>query len=225
MRLSIAVVLGLGSLLVACDPDGGGGGLTSGGEGLHCDEVATEVPFDQDAGLGFSPDALIAGVPVTEDATLQWVGGGTTALSIGWQAGSVARFVDSEAAQDDTGMQTMMWIECDDRVEVEGTLTFSTADGAFAETLPVVVSGTPEAPTLYVDLDLAALVGSFDIAPFVTTAGYDEVRAWLSMGWQGGVSHGDISGQASGQDANCTGPDCTAWAEQVSVASWGVGSE
>ena len=92
---------------------------------------------------------------------------------------------------------------------------------AFAETLSVVVSGTPEAPTLYVDLDLDGLTGTFDIAPFVTTAGYDEVRAWLSMGWQGGVSHGTLSGQASGQDANCTGPDCTAWAEQVSVASWG----
>lgn len=196
-------------------------------DGVRCEDHPTELAFDEASPLGFTPAELVAGIPASESPVLTWADGGTTLLTLGWTAGTTARYVESvEVYPDDGGEHTLMAPVCDDRVEVDGTLTFATDDGAFAEVWTVVVAGASPDPRLTVPLALDDLAGDFDLEPFVDAEDWDELSASVAITWADGASAGVVSGQASGEEDGCvTGETCSAWAEEVDVATWGAPAE
>ncbi len=195
-------------------------------EGVHCEDQATEIGFDDPTALGFTANELLAGIPATETAALRWADDTTATLSLGWTAGSVARFVDSEAVYPDDGEEhTLMAAICDDRVEVDGLLVLATDDGAFDETFSLTVAGSTPDAAVSIPLDLEQLGGTFELEPFVEADDYDELSASIRISWAAGASAGVIEGQASGGEDCEDGDTCTAWAELVEVAEWGAPAE
>ncbi len=209
-------------LAVAC---GGDRDSSTHGEMPYCDDTRTELALDAVTPLGFSGADLVAGIPATETATLTWADDATTALTLTFAPGDRATHVDSEAVYPEGGEGPAIGIECPDRVEVGGGFTFTTADGAFAESWEVAVRGTEPAPLLRVELDLDGLSGTFDLVPFVTAEGWDDLSAAIEVSWADGASAGVIEGQASGSGPCEDDDDCTAWSESVDVAAWGAASE
>jgi hypothetical protein len=188
----------------------------------YCEDTPAVIGFDDATDLGITAAGALANVPATEDVAFAWADGSTTTLTLGFTPGAEARYVTSEAVYPATdGPSPAIAVICEDRLEVDGTLSFATADGAFGERFASVVAATASAVTLYEALDLDALAGSFDIAPFVDAADYDTLSAWIDVSFSGGTSSGAVSGQASGQDdCAASSDDCAAWAERVDVASW-----
>ncbi len=140
--------------------------------------------------------------------------------------GTTARFVESVAVYPDRGgSMEAIGVVCDNRLEIDGSLTFATGDGAFDETFASVLLATADAVRVYEELELDGLTGSFDITPFVDTTDYDALSAWLDVRFADGASSGVIEGQASGED-DCSGSDdCSAWATAVPVAAWPIAEE
>jgi hypothetical protein len=174
--------------------------------------------------LGFAPEAILDLVAKPFAGPLAWVGDGTTALTVGYEPDGTAWYVSSEVVSGSGDTEPAIQPICDDRVEVGVTVTFSTSDGAFAESwAPLRLAATSaEAASWGVTLDLHALGGSFDMAPFVERDDYDQLRAWVDGTITGvGASIGRVGGQASGTSECDPGEPCTSWAENVDVATWG----
>lgn len=205
-------------VLTAC-PDGG-----KADEGPHCEDTRTPIAFDEVTSLGFSANDKLAGVPLEEATRLLYADGVATDLTVGFAPAEGAYFVDSEAVYPEGGMTTDIGVICEDRIEVEGMLAFATADGAFSESFASTLSASADSVSVHQELDLDGLNGSFDIVPFVQSEDYDALSAWIDVRFQDGASVGTISGQASGED-ECTGDECTAWAESVEVAEWPIADE
>jgi hypothetical protein len=194
-------------------------------EGWTCQDTPTAIEMSEVSALGFTAEALVANVAATEAATFTYIDGTATALSLGFVSSGIARFVDGEPAYLGDGDEfPLIDIDCFDRVEVAGTLTFATDDGAFDETFDVAMSGaTAEEASVALALDLAALGGTFDLGPFIDTEDpWDTSSAWLGARFAGGVSAGSVDGQISGTEEGCVdGDTCSAWAAQVPVGTWG----
>lgn len=207
-------------LLAACPtvekPDDG---LDS--EGPHCEDTSTAITFDEVTALGFSAADVLLSVPTAQTTEFAYVDDRSAVLDLGFTPGPTAWFVASEAVYPDSGEESpAIGVECEDRVEIDGTFTFTTDDGAFAESFASTVAATGSAVTLRQELDLDALAGTFDLAFYVQSSDWDELAAWIDVVFVGGASSGAVSGQASGEDECEDGEECTAWAEMVEVGSW-----
>jgi len=197
-------------------------------EGAHCEDTPTAVAADEVTVLGFAAADVLAFADGSHEAPFDWANHDPSTLTLDVVAdASTARFVDSEAVYpDDGGTYTLMAPVCTDRVEVDATLAFATADGRFDESWAVVLAA--EAATgmsFHHEIDLETVVGSWDILEDVTAEGYDSLRAWARGGFDAAGSTGVVDGQASGSEPCDDGDTCTAWAEAVAVGSWGVVEE
>lgn len=191
-------------------------------EGPYCEDTRTALGADEVSALGFSPADVLADVPESENVGLVYADNSLSQLAVAFAADAAgAWFVDSEAVYPDTGgPQPAIAVICEDRVEIEGTLSFVSEDGAFAESLDAVLSATAESTSLHQELDLDALVGTFDIVPFIQAEDYTDVSAWIDITFADGVSVGVVAGQVSGEEACEDSADCAAWAEAVDVGTW-----
>jgi hypothetical protein len=190
-------------------------------EGPYCEDTRTALGADEVSALGFSPADVLADVPESENVGLVYADNSLSQLAVAFAPGAAAWFVDSEAVYPDTGgPQPAIGVICDDRVEIEGTLSFVSEDGAFAESFDAVLSATAESTSLHQELDLDALVGTFDIVPFIQAEDYTDVSAWIDITFADGVSVGVVAGQVSGEEACEDSADCAAWAEAVDVGTW-----
>jgi hypothetical protein len=192
----------------------------------YCEDTRTEIAPDEATALGITANDVLAGLPAEETATFRYVDGGSTALTVAFTPGAQAYFVESVEVYPETdGPSPAIAVVCDDRIEIDGSLAFATADGAFAESLAATLTATADALALREELDLDALVGSFAIEPFVTAEDYDAVEAWISIRFVDGQSEGAVEGQASGTSACDDEAECTAWAENVEVGDWSNAAE
>ena len=188
--------------------------------GPTCEDTPTTITADEATSLGFTITEVLAALPAGESTEFAYADGTTTPLEVAFVPGTAYRFVDSEAVYPE-GMTTDIGILCEDRLEVDGTLHFATEDGAFAEDFAVTLTATTvDEARIWQELDLDGLTGTFDIVPFVDATDYDELKAWISAVYAGGVSTGSVEGQASGAEECDPGDTCTAWAENVSVGTW-----
>ncbi len=194
-------------------------------EGPHCEDTRTPIAFDEATPLGFTADEVLALVPMDESSVLLYSDGTSTDLQLGFAPAEGAYFVDSEAVYPEGGEQMDIAVICEDRVEIEGMFAFATADGAFAESFASVLSATAERVSIRQEIDLDNLNGTFDLVPFVDAEDYDTLKAWIDVSYSEGASSGAVSGQASGQEECADGEECTAWAENVDVATWPTSEE
>ncbi len=201
--------------LVACT-----GTTLPGDEYPYCAETATVVALDEVTPLGRSAADILAGIPASEQTSFEYADAPESALDLGFTAGSEARFVDSEAVYPEGGEQIDIAVICEDRIEIDGVLAFSTADGVFAETLDVVLTSSAEGTGIYESLDLENMGGSFDILDFVSTPGVTDLGAWISVTFVDGHSSGVVEGQATRGDPDCTGDECSVSAEMIEVGGW-----
>ncbi|MDP2312190.1 MAG: hypothetical protein Q8P41_04740 [Pseudomonadota bacterium] len=193
-------------------------------EGPSCESASTELALDEVTVLGFSAADVLVNLAPHEDAVLTWADGTVTDLSLDFAPGATARFIDlTEVPPTGSGPTPAIAIVCDDYVEIDVGLGFATADGAFAEDLATLMGATA-ADTAWIDepLDLEALAGTFDLVPFVDAEDWDELSASIRVDLAAGApTSGVISGVASGEDECAEGDECTAWATQVPVGTWG----
>lgn len=188
-------------------------------EAASCEDTPTALALDEASPLGFSPQDVVDVALGTFMAPLAWEGGGTTELTLDVHSAGTARFVTSDAVYPDSGIEPA--ILCEDRVEVDATVSFTTADGAFDETWPVVLRSTDGAvASFHVEPDPEDLGGTYDVTQAIEEESWDDVKLWVDATIDAAGSHGTVTGQVSGTDPDCEGDDCTAWASQLDLAAW-----
>ena len=209
------------SLVTACIPK------DEEANGPTCEGTTTEVALDAATPIGVVPADVLAQVPASEDTTLTYADATSTDLTLTFTPGATARFVDLEAVYPEGGETTAIGIVCDDYVAIDTDFTFTSTDGVFAEALAAELQATADAaPSLSVPLDLATMGGTFDIDDYTDTTDYNDSSAWITALLNGdGTTHGGVDGQVSGEEPCEDGDACTAWAENVSVGSWGATEE
>jgi len=211
MRSLGLLTVGLATL-VACD-----GGQT-GDEEARC-EVATSTALglDDDSPLGFGPADVLAYAGGVHTGPLAWEVGGTTEVTLdAAQSGEIA-YVEYEWV--DHSGQDIATIGCENQVEIDVTLGFSTADGAFDETIDTrIVAGVADRATLFVALDLDDLTGTYEVTTETDTSDFDAVSAFLSTEFAPTSWSGVVEGQGEGTDGS--GSDDTAFAQSFGIAEW-----
>lgn len=204
-------------LLSACDPNKDG--LD---EGPSCEETPSEVALDEVTPLGFAASSVLARLPATETVPLIWATGEQTELSLAFRPADVAQYIDSEAVYPEGGTVPAIGIICDDYVQVAVQFDLATVDGAFDETFDGKLRASSEdGGEIRQELDLEGLTGTFDINAFTDTEDYDDRSAWVTITVGDLSTIGVIEGQVSGSEPCDEGDTCSAWAEQVDIASWG----
>ncbi|MDP2306537.1 MAG: hypothetical protein Q8P18_10990 [Pseudomonadota bacterium] len=193
-----------------------------------CRSTRTEIALDEVTPLGFSAADVLAHLAPQEDAALRWADGTVTDLSLDFAPGTTARFVDGTVEPPTSGApMPEIAIVCDDYIEVDVAIGFATADGEFAEQLKSRIRAiTADTGVIDAALALDALVGTFDLAPFVEAESWDDLTAWVHVDLTSdGRTRGYVAGTASGEEPCAEGEECTAWAEDVAVATWGEPAE
>jgi len=205
--------------LVGCQGIFGNGGQT-GEDTSHCAAVNTTVlQGDEASALGFTGNDVLAYSNGAHSGTLTYVDGSTTGIGVDVSDPGEIRFEDMEWV-DDSGNpgEVTEDIGCSDVVSIDATVGLHTDDGAFAESFATTLSSAlGDSASFWLDLDPSALNGSFDLADYHDLSDYDDVAAFVSGSFDSSGSHGTISGQGSGVDANDTG---VAFAEELGVGSW-----
>lgn len=198
--------------LIGCD-----GGQT-GDEGARCDPASTtDLALDEASPLGFSGADVLAVAGGAHEATLTWEIGGTTGLEVEVVHDGTVKFVEYEWI-DDSG-QDIAALGCDDQVELGATLSFATADGAFAESVDTRLDATAgDAASLFEELDLDALTGTYAVTTETDTSDFDAIRAFLSITFESDGWSGEVEGQGEGTTGD--GPDDAAYAEGFGIATW-----
>jgi len=144
---------------------------------LTCTETDVEVARDEVTELGFSADQVLARLEGTYATQLQYRDAGTTDLTI-----TVAQAEDPILLREWAPPPEDPDMECPGTsLIVRVAVTFTTADGAFAEswTQELQESVFPPSKTLYVDLPTADLHGDWD--PGDATA----VSFWVNVSGDG----------------------------------------
>lgn len=192
-------------------------------DGPSCDEQPTELTRNEISDLGFSADDVLALAEGTHDTSLLWDrDGSTTPLALSVTDALGYRFITSEAVYPDGGgEQPAIGIVCEDRLEIDVEITFTTGDGAFDEAWTSTLwAGDANALAASHELDPDALTGTYDVSIDIGATDYDERSLWIEARFDAQGASGWIRGQISGEE-DCTGNTCTAWAELFDVASWG----
>jgi hypothetical protein len=215
--LSLAAASWLALALPACsDPQGGGqigGEKTSG-----CYQVTTtQLGLHQASPLGFSAADALVQIEGDRTETLLYAKGGDTALSFGaLYNGGATRFVESEYRSYDDGPEPA--IDCPPAVLVDIDVSFSTADGAFAETWKATARAEDvQSASLFYDIDLKTLAGSYQVTE-VDPSKYDEVKLSASVLFLSSDASGSLTGQANRVESS--GPDGVASSERFDVATF-----
>ena len=205
--------------LVACGDENKGDDVVA--EMPYCEETRTEVGLDEVSPLGFSGAQVLALAEGEWTSTLVFDGGSETPLAIGVTAlDATAVHVDSEAVYPTGGEVADIAVICDDYVEVQVFSSFVSEDGSFDEAWSVPLRSFDGLQAgASVDFDDQALQGSYRFTE-LDPSEYDEVIHFLTASFDGAATSGVVDAQATGQE-DCTGSDCTAWAANFTVATWG----
>lgn len=213
-------------VLIGCVDDAGSGpqsGQIGGvyGEGGICDDQKEPVGVTDVTPLGFSASDVISSISGERTAPLTWAKGGSTTATVLVGTPTAARFVESTRKEGSPsgGPEPGFAVECSDRLEIDVPLSFSTADGAFAETLEVTLRAERvDAASFYHELDLSALEGSYQVTE-VDPSAYKQVRVYLSGTIDSSAVTGEISGTAESYPSG-SGPDATVSASLFEVAAF-----
>ena len=188
-------------------------------EASYCQDTAEPLALDAASPLGFTPQAVLDFALGTRQPAMAWEDGGTTVLTLELGDPGDARFVTSEAVYPDGAGEAALL--CSDHVAVDAVASFRTADGAFDETWDVaLLSADGEIASFFVEPDPYALGGTYDLAAAVDEEDWDELRLGVEAILEADTTTGAVFGQASGEDEDCSGDDCAAWATNLEIATW-----
>jgi hypothetical protein len=230
-RHGVAALLGAGMAL-GCGSGGGSssdegpmppsGGQT-GEESFGCQPVDRDMlAWSERSTLGFSADELLNTLGSEGDARLTWAGGGSTPLTLGLEraaTGSV-EFQTRDFTSDRTGAEPAREIAtvCNDVVAIPITLSFTTADGAFAEEWPVtLLAESRTRVSAYASVDVDDLAGSFSVTQ-VDPSRFDRVLAIANLTFGDGQWTGTLSGQ--GISEGSTNADSSSSATPFGIATF-----
>ncbi len=108
--------------------------------------------------------------------------------------------------------------ECNDVVAIPVTLSFATADGAFAERWPLTLLAESNARvSAYARVDVDELEGTFSVTQVDPTR-FDRVLAIVELTFADGAWTGTLSGQ--GIRAGSSDPDSSTSASLFAIASF-----
>jgi hypothetical protein len=219
MRLTVVLVV-VTALFPACDWP-----YLSEGDGPHCEDTVLGLSMDEEAPLGFAPAVVVelAISPSPWAETLTWADGEPTELTLDLSNPQGARFLDSSAVYPDGSEASAIGLVCEDRVALDATLSFETADGELDEVWTVTLeSRDGDEATFFEQVDPFALRGSYDVAAHIEEPDWDEVTMFVSGVFDAEGTTGDVRGQVTGED-ECTGDGpCAAWAMDLPVGTWGT---
>jgi hypothetical protein len=191
-----------------------------------CEETPTALALEEQTALGFSAGELLAMAEGLTETELLWAVDGTSALSIEVShQGGEARYITSVAVYpDDGGATPAIGVVCEDRVEIDVSVTFQTDEGTFNEAWDGTLrSSSGEADltaSLYHELDLDAMGGSFAVDGWAPEGYADSAVAWIDASFDAdGNPSGEVAGYVSGEDGE------VAWAETFEVATWPADAE
>ena len=198
------------SLFMACGNDMGYV------EGPRCEEEEFAVEAGQETLLGFTPQDAADQMPLSNTVGLEWEDGRVDCLHYSLQLDpNSARDVESTyVPPDGDGPVPMIDIQCTDYVAIDGTLTFSTPDGAISEEIAITMS-------YQVDEASGEAIGSVYEELPVLSGSFQAENADSSSKYfiSGSIASGQFSGslimQTSGEDGD------VAWAENAFLADWG----
>jgi hypothetical protein len=192
--------------------------------GAYCEDTPTELAMDEASPAGFTPDSLVAVFGGTWAETLTLAeGAGDVALTLTVGEPTGARWVDSEAVYPEDGYA--IGVECVDRVEVDAPLSFVTADGAFDEAWSAVFSSEDGLAARFGrDFEAGAIGGSFDLAALIAEQGGVDGKLFIDGAFDAGGARGTVNAQVEGAE-DCEGDECSVWAANVPVGTWGETGE
>lgn len=216
VRFLASLIPWVAFVVAGCESPQSGGQI--GGETNPCvPVVTTPLGPDEVSPFGFTPNQLVVNVSGTRTASFAWAKGGSTELTVGVTAAiESAAFVDYEYESNDG---TEPEIACMDAVEIAAAVTFTTADGAFAETLSLTLSATDaDRGVIAEELQLEALTGTYEVTE-VDPAEYESLAVFLGAEITATAISGEVTGQAV---AACTGddPDDSCSAEMFEVGTF-----
>jgi hypothetical protein len=205
MRLLPLLLLALSACFSEGEPRVTDTGLHSGQPDYQaCDDTTSVLEQDVACALGFAADDVLAVVAGPASAPATWTdGGAVTTVTIGSSlAGEVVYHDRSPAADtgssDDTGHATGAPDDaCPDWLEVPITLTLTTDDGAFDESVAASILAMDTASLwASAELDWSALGGSY-VFTEIDPDEWDEVSLGVSAGWSAGAMTGQVDMNAS----------------------------
>jgi len=218
-------------LVLGCGSNGGGSGADeppppggqTGEETLGCQPVERDMlAWSERSALGFSADELLNALGSESTDRLTWSGGSGTPLTLGIEraaSGSV-EFQTREFVSDGSGAEPAAEIAtvCNDVVAIPVTLSFATADGAFAERLPLtLLAESSTRVSAYAQVDVDDLEGTFSVTQ-VDPSRFDRVLAIVQLTFADGAWTGTLSGQ--GIEGGSSNPDSNASARPFDIASF-----
>lgn len=220
-----SAVLGSVVLFGCVEEDGDSGPMNGQIGGVHggetCQEEEEPIGLDDASPLGFSAAEVIAAVSGERTAQLTWAKGGSTTATLSVGAPVAARFVESTVATGTppNGQEPAIAVVCSDYLEIDVPLSFSTEDGAFAETFSLTLRATQaDTAAFYHSIDLSALEGSYQVTE-VDPAEFNKLWVYLSGTISGSAVSGEITGMAESFPSG-SGPDATVSATRFDVAEF-----
>jgi hypothetical protein len=183
------------------EPEHGTGGRddTGGAEswGVQCEDATTTLAAGEASALGFSGEDVLAVVAGPTSLDAEWTDSGTTtAVTLALTLTGSPVFHDQTEIVDTGGYGVGADPEggwCPDYLEVPVTIQFSTADGAFAETLSGAIQATStDSLSAGGELDYANLGGSYTLTE-IDPAEWDDVSLSLNNAWSDGQVRGAVS--------------------------------
>lgn len=212
-RLSSVLFVAANATIVGCSsaPDDAGGpadvrGGQTGEETAGCLPVRSEtLAQGATSPLGFSADALLAALGSERRVPLTWDDGTTTSLQLelSYAGGDVIfsereyRDAPSSAGLTSTAPRPELASVCNDVLTIAATLGFVTADGAFDEAWPILLSAeAANTASAYYQLDVSALAGTFRVTQ-VDAAAFDQLSVFATISFTQGAWTGSLSGQAT----------------------------
>lgn len=218
-------------LALGCGSDDGGSGAEgppspggqTGEESFGCQPVERDMlAWSERSALGFSADELLNAIGSESTDRLIWSGGSGTPLTLGVAraaSGSV-ELQRREFVSDGSGAELAAEIatECNDVVAIPITLSFATADGAFAEHWPLtLLAESSTRVSAYIQVDVADLEGTYSVTQ-VDASRFDRVFAIVQLSFVDGAWTGTLSGQGIMQGSS--NPDSSTSATHFDIASF-----
>ena len=175
--------------------------------GAWCDEVESEIDFDEETSLGFSAADVAPLVSGRHTETLAWLDGanatsgeGTTEIEVDVVLDETARYVKRSFRDDQSdgllGDGAAGGIDCNDRLALGATLTLTTADGKLDEVVETTIHADSAmlASTTF-SLPADELMGDLQVTPSVPSGfevdGPPQVQfdiTFADAGWAGQVN-------------------------------------
>lgn len=222
-------MLALGLLLGCGSDDGSEGerlpslGGQTGEENGGCQPVEREqLAWSERSTLGFSADELLTALGGEEAARLAWSGGGGTALALRIErdTSSNVELQTRDVVSNGSGAEPAieLAITCNDVVAIPVTLSFATADGAFAERWPVtLLAESRDRVTAAVEVDVADLEGTFTVTE-VDPSHFDRVHVIAELTYADAEWTGTLAGR--GVSATSSDPDGATSADVFAIATF-----